>query len=57
MTAKNIAHQIKKEEISLITEICETLYPHFFSSNPLPELLINNNPTLNELSGITLIDQ
>ncbi|CAD8045779.1 unnamed protein product [Paramecium primaurelia] len=57
MTAKNIAHQIKKEEISLITEICETLYPCFFSRNPLPDLTINSNPTLTYFSGITLNDQ
>ncbi|CAK72457.1 unnamed protein product (macronuclear) [Paramecium tetraurelia] len=57
MTAKIIASHINKEEVSLKTEICETLYPHFFSKNPLPELVINTDPTLTYFTGITLIDQ
>ncbi|CAD8054258.1 unnamed protein product [Paramecium primaurelia] len=57
MTAKNIAHQIKQEEVSINTEICETLYPYFFSSNPLPRLVVNKNRTLSYFSQITLIDQ
>ncbi|CAD8050291.1 unnamed protein product [Paramecium sonneborni] len=57
MTAKNIAQQIKKDEISLYTEICETLYSNFFSSNPLPRLIINKNPNLTYFSGISLIDK
>ncbi|CAK71372.1 unnamed protein product (macronuclear) [Paramecium tetraurelia] len=57
MTAKNIAGQIKKEELSINTEICETLYQCFFESNPLPRLMVNKNPTHPYFSGIRLVDQ
>lgn len=44
MTAQNIAKELPScNNISVKTEICESLYNYLYESDPLPHLLYNTN--------------
>lgn len=43
MTTQNVCRELGITQYTVKTELCETLYPHFFDTDPLPNLNFNQN--------------